>query len=675
MPKPKLLLATKDPGTFTVIEQQLQRFFRDLIEIHNYRETPYSPDVDLVVSSSPQVVGEEIPEEKLIIAKRTITTARLEQLFDIPDDTQCLVVNNLMEKTLESIDQLQRIGFKFKMIPYCTEHINKVDTKNIDTAINFVGEEMVPSHIKHTYHIGRRPLDISTIIEIAVKLNLHTQKGDVSDLYFQHIIAMSKNHFDAAKRFEMLSRQLDGILNTVHEGIISTDEQNKVIQINSGAREILGIKEAEKDLLGRSLEEFLPNLEKKYTETQIYQINSIHLVVNQTKISTNEQAATVTAFRDVTQIQQLEQSLRNKLQAKGLTSKYTYKDIIGSSPELTSTITTLKKIAATDKTVLILGESGTGKELFAHAIHDLSSRSHGPFLPVNFAGLPQSLAESELFGYEEGSFTGAKRGGKQGLFELAHNGTIFLDEVGDAPKELQALLLRVLQEKVVMRVGGHSMIPVNVRVIAATNKDLKKLVEQGLFREDLYYRLFVLPLRIPPLRDRKQDILELFFHFLKENTPTNVSVNDDVYHALLQYSWPGNVRELRSVVQYVSSVMENHTIRMVDLPEQFSFSKDSDASILSRLNNVGTPDEYHIILAALKDAQKLGRKIGRGKIVEFAQKHHCQLTDQQVRTRLNLLRDLHLVSVGTKRQGCSITEEGHNALSVLQSMKSSVKSI
>ncbi|GGK35074.1 hypothetical protein GCM10010965_30060 [Caldalkalibacillus thermarum] len=284
-----------------------------------------------------------------------------------------------------------------------------------------------------------------------------------------------------------------------------------------------------------------------------YTINGIHLVVNQTPIEIGrEKAGVVTAFQDVTKIQQLEQDLRKELQAKGLSARYSVAHIVGNSARIQETLRILQKIAKTDQTVLILGENGTGKELFAHSIHDLSPRRNGPFLPVNFAGLPESLAESELFGYEEGAFTGAKKGGKPGLFELAHNGTIFLDEIGDASPALQALLLRVLQEKQVMRIGGRRMIPINVRVIAATNKDLKKMVEEGKFRQDLFYRLFVLPLRVPPLRERKEDIPLLVDHFLKEFCTAKVYIADEVMENLVAYHWPGNIRELISVIQYMT---------------------------------------------------------------------------------------------------------------------------
>jgi propionate catabolism operon transcriptional regulator len=211
----------------------------------------------------------------------------------------------------------------------------------------------------------------------------------------------------------------------------------------------------------------------------------------------------------------------------------------------------------TDSTVLLQGESGTGKEMLAQGIHLASRRKKGPFVAINCAALPENLLESELFGYEEGSFTGARKGGKPGLFELAHHGTIFLDEMGELPLILQARLLRVLQEREVMRIGGSKVIPVDVRVIAATNRKLVDQVHQGLFREDLFFRLAILVLRIPPLRERKEDIPLLIEAFIRDWNKTNrLHLTDDDIRKLQSYSWPGNVRELSNFIERAMVLLE-----------------------------------------------------------------------------------------------------------------------
>mgnify|MGYP000851934390 FL=1 len=251
-------------------------------------------------------------------------------------------------------------------------------------------------------------------------------------------------------------------------------------------------------------------------------------------------------------------------------AKYSWDNIVGKSEKMAQAKFIGKRASNSVSNVLILGESGTGKELFAHAIHNDSPRSFSPFVKVNSAAIPSELLESELFGYEEGAFTGAKKGGKIGKFELANGGTIFLDEIGDMPLKMQAKLLRVLQEKEFERVGGNKVIKVDVRVIAATNKDLKKLIQEGKFREDLYYRLNVMTIEIPPLRERQEDIEELVKVLLKKLSDqlgkyvSNIS--DKALEYLLAHSWPGNVRELENVLERAINLTDSDTILPVHLP-------------------------------------------------------------------------------------------------------------
>ena len=213
-----------------------------------------------------------------------------------------------------------------------------------------------------------------------------------------------------------------------------------------------------------------------------------------------------------------------------------------------------KRFALSDSNILLYGESGCGKELFAQSIHNFSAYSRGPFLAINCATLPEALLESELFGYAEGAFTGAKKGGNQGLLELANYGTLFLDEIGEMPLSLQSRLLRVLQDKSVRRIGGNKNVPVNVRIIAATNRDLRQMVKEGTFRGDLFYRIDVLRLNIPPLRERKEDIPliieELLINFTRERAQSFAFTADQIQR-LMEYNWYGNVRELRNFVERV----------------------------------------------------------------------------------------------------------------------------
>jgi transcriptional regulator with PAS, ATPase and Fis domain len=239
-----------------------------------------------------------------------------------------------------------------------------------------------------------------------------------------------------------------------------------------------------------------------------------------------------------------------------------------------------KKYAKTEGTILISGENGTGKEILAQGIHRNSSRRDKAFVPINIAAISPNLVESELFGYEEGTFTGALKGGKVGLFQIADGGTLFIDEIGDTPMEVQAKLLRTLQEKTVRRIGGIREISVDVRVIAATNKDLETMVSSGSFREDLFYRLSVFPVVLPPLRDRRADIIPLVESFLiqhKNDLKSDIGLSDDAKKMLIAYRWPGNIRELRNTIEFAVNMMENDTITSRNLPVRIQASVDSDA--------------------------------------------------------------------------------------------------
>lgn len=264
--------------------------------------------------------------------------------------------------------------------------------------------------------------------------------------------------------------------------------------------------------------------------------------------------------------------IENVLLKKQLKRKYAFEGLIGDSPKMQVVYDMIEKIADTDSTILITGESGTGKELIARTIHYNSSRSNKPFVPLNCAAIPRDLLESELFGHEKGAFTGAIHT-RTGRFELAHTGTLFLDEIGELEPSLQVKLLRVLQQREFERVGGLKTIKVDVRIIAATNKNLEKSVKEGNFREDLYYRLNVIPIHLPPLRERIEDIPLLAEHFInhfciKRNRP-HISFTQEAMQCLFRYDWKGNVRELENLIERLSILASSNIIDVLDLPEKF----------------------------------------------------------------------------------------------------------
>ena len=367
--------------------------------------------------------------------------------------------------------------------------------------------------------------------------------------------------------FKTQSEMYQAVLDFTHDAILAIDENGRIQVLNPPAERIMGCRAA--DSVGQPVEAVLPNtllpdvLESG--EKQLDQIMQIH----QTLCNTNripilvdgQRRGVVATFQDVKQLQNSEQKIRLKLHEKGLVAKYAFNDILGDSPAIRSTIQIAQSYAASRASVLILGETGTGKELFAQSIHNASDRRDGPFVAINCAAVSNSLLESELFGYEAGSFTGASRGGREGVFELAHGGTLFLDEIGEIPRETQVELLRVLQEKEIRRVGGSRVIPVDVRIIAATNKDLLQETVEGRFREDLYYRLDVLDLKLPPLRERGDDVKILGLHLFRQLPGGKDPIMQSQFLYLLEqagpYQWYGNIRELQNFVERANILMRN----------------------------------------------------------------------------------------------------------------------
>lgn len=378
-----------------------------------------------------------------------------------------------------------------------------------------------------------------------------------------------------------LKSTLESILETLEEGIVVVDKQGIITKMNRAYGTFLGLDPQE--VVGKQVVDVIPNTRMhlvaqngKAEFAKFQQINNNVCVV--TRLPILKDGETIGAvgnvlFEDVKEVKILASKL-NKLQSelefykeeysRVFVGKYTFESIIGNNEKMVWLKNIALKAAKGNSTVLILGESGTGKELFAHSIHNASGRQQGPFIKVNCAALPETLLEAELFGYEEGAFTGARKGGKPGKFELANNGTILLDEIGELPIAMQVKLLRVLQERELERVGGTTTIKLNIRVIAATNRDLEKMIEQNHFRQDLYYRLNVFTLNIPPLRERLDDIPALCEILLKKiNRQVEhwvEEISPEALDLLMKYHWPGNVRELENVLERTINLIDDETV-------------------------------------------------------------------------------------------------------------------
>ena len=387
-------------------------------------------------------------------------------------------------------------------------------------------------------------------------------------------IVEAKKLVEVRRREQEKAEIYRSIINFSAEGIIAIDKIGHINIFNPVAEQVYQISSS--NAMGKYIGDIIPDdklrdclTSDKYESEDVKSIGSRVLALKRIPIKLNGViVGAIANVQDVTQLQRFEQVVRQKLNKKGLVAKFHLDQLTGSSKAMCAVKERALQYAGTDTTVLITGESGTGKERIAQSIHNLSPRKNGPFVAINCAALPETLLESELFGYEEGAFTGAKRGGKAGLFELAHGGTIFLDEIGEMPLLLQARLLRVLQEKEVMRLGADRVIPIDVRVLSATNQDLAVLAANKNFRNDLYYRLDVLRLHMPSLRERMDDIPLLIKSFLdKPSAPHSkiVGISKAAITLLQKYSWQGNIRELENVIERVMLLAKGPLIEESDL--------------------------------------------------------------------------------------------------------------
>lgn len=426
-------------------------------------------------------------------------------------------------------------------------------------------------------------------------------------------------------QFKSIQDQLDLFLlifDSIHNGAMVTDADGRVTHLNKPYARFLECDVSES--IGRHCTEVVENSRMHIVArtgrpeiNQTQMIRNQNIVVHRIPLKKNDNVIAVLGlvmFQDVSEVAKLAKKLRNlesqvKRYKKELktrcSTRYTLDSIIGSSQSIADLKQEALVASATNYPVLIVGESGTGKELFAQSIHHASPRGAHPFVQINCAAIPKDLLETELFGYDRGAFTGARSAGKPGKFELAHQGTIFLDEIGDLPLEMQPKLLRVLEEKMFERVGGNKVIQSDFRLIAATNQNLERLIEQGRFRRDLYYRLNVMSLAIPPLKIRTDDIIPIARHLLRQSTQhaksDEIRLSQEAINALINHPWPGNVRELSNVLDRALSTMNKDIIELADLPFMFQKKRAIGVSTgISPIREVQAEAEKTAILAALE---------------------------------------------------------------------------
>lgn len=687
----KIAVVALDPLAGASYTKEVRDLFGEYAEVVGYSVRDGSaagvlPRADLFAIStdaygSAEEEARHVPIDSQIMSiEVTFYWETLKKLFEIPQGTKVLFVNVTSNMAREAITQLSSLGVNhLQFIPY---YPGAVLEEPVDIAVTPGESRFVPPSVKTVIDCDHRPCSYGMMVEIALRLGLEYLPETESFMNYAKVVASNHYSFDLMyAKSRRQESQMHILAESLDEGLIGVNETGDIFVCNKKACQIARI--SEELTMGKKGEEVFPYIpfyqvlrEKKAVSEKIIRLFGTDISLAVVPVVRKENCIGAFAMLQKFNEQESRQNaLRRQMMQKGHYARYTLDDVIGISTAITETKNILRKMAATDSPVLLMGETGTGKELMAHALHQASRRADGPFIAINVAAMPENLLESELFGYEEGAFTGAKKGGRPGLFEFAHQGTLFLDEVEGMSLSMQVKLLRVLQEGEIMRVGGGSIIRVDVRIVAATNESLEEKIQDGSFRKDLYYRLNALTVEIPPLRKRGDDIFLLLDYFMRK-MGGDFTLSEGVKTFLRRHPWPGNIRELQNAVEYFN-YLAKPVIGLSDLPPTMTrFVDDGSDDGEGEVNDNAADDKEadmayqaavdkkQFVLNQLALAWKEGKTAGREKILEAAKKDHISMTQKQVRDLLDELAKEGLIQVGRGRGGSKITEKGLNKLKI-----------
>lgn len=607
-------------------------------------------------------------DDDIVIMSRTISKEGFDKLKSISTKDRIYLIDETKEMAEEICGVIYQLGIRHLNIKPLTYEVFKEKQIAEDDVLINLNKELEEVKCK-IVNIGKALLDINSIIEIGIRLDLdHILKYQDLMRAYKEIITSKIGLALVLNKTNSYVGQIKILLDSTDDGIIEFDTDGTIITCNKKSLKI--IKHTEDEIINKNIKKIFKNIRfdsvlnnEKSIRDELIKVDDKDIIISAYPIINSDKFyGAVAIIKEFNEVEKKQHKIRKKLIGKGHKAKYKFDDIIGDSKKMIECKTIAKRMAKSNSSIIITGETGTGKELFAQAIHNDSLRKEYQFVAVNCGALPENILESELFGYEEGAFTGARKGGKIGLFELAHKGTIFLDEIGEMPINLQMKLLRVLQEKEIMRLGSDSVIDIDLRVIAATNKNLEKLIEEKKFREDLYYRLRVLPLEIPPLRNRREDII-LIFDYFKNKFQGQFKLSKSAKDALISYDWKGNVRELRNFVEYFVNLGEK-IIEVSDIPLKHEYIKIDDK--INKKNDIEefikvtgkNINKYMFVLDTLRYGLERKERMGRRSIFRKAEDNKIFLTEQEIRRILNVLEKYSLIIINKGRGGSIITDYG-----------------
>ncbi|NLY44659.1 MAG: sigma 54-interacting transcriptional regulator [Tissierella sp.] len=661
----RLVIVSEGINTGNTLINQLTKLFGKYIRIDNKLlselESLNDRNTDLILYSSLYVknrslryTNSKIPN---IVAKRIIDHKNIKEVIGIEEGKDVLFINDGYDSTKEAIESLLELGLDhIKYHPYypdCTSY------PKLEIAITAGESQLTPYKPKMLIDIGTRILDIQTIHEIISILNLDNQLGNglVVD-YIRDIVKISKSIDESRRKSQESQQILEIVVNTLDSGIAFINNYGKITNLNTKFEYIIGSKR--RNILGKKLEELLPfnhtSLHKN--KVIIAEIENREITFEVREVEFSKKIGYILWVKENPRSSPRTNYANNRIISRNL---HTFKDYYTINNEALKLLNKAEKFSLTDANILIQGENGTGKEILAQGIHMNSFRKNNIFVPINITTISANLLESELFGYEEGTFTGALKGGKIGLFEMADGGTIFIDEIGDTPLEVQAKLLRVLEEKRIRRIGGLDEIPIDARIIAATNKNLLELVRENKFRLDLFFRLNILPLKTIPLRERREDIKYLLRYFINLNSKDmKIESLEDFFEKeaidfLINYKWIGNVRELINLVEYLMLIYDGEKLGKDSLHNYMLDIEDKREYIYLSLDQIWVLKQFFYY-----DEIPLGRV----KITEIARKENIDIGEGKIRSIIKELVGYGFIEqIGT--QGSKISKTGREFIKEL----------
>lgn len=645
----------RNPAAIFWLDSCLKRVYEDYVEVEDCfmdeldDGMQLSADAFLVISSSllPKLRRHTETLKNVVPMTRSIKKEYLPAILSIPTGMDVLLVNDTLQSSEEMVLMFYELGIgHLNLIPYDKTREEEGAYRELRYAITPNEPQMMPSYIEHVINTEYREIGFDSMVQLMEVLGLSNARVTYNLIkYISNIIEPMQGYRTSYFSSFLKERMLNEYVYDSAAAVLAADAEERVVYCNRRAQELFTLDPSGTSYLEACLPQPLLSLIRAEHDVSqhLLSFGGVDYLVDKTALLLGEEKlGFLITLQDEIVLKSIETSFNKHLREKGFYAKHYFRDIQHISESMNRCIRMAQKAAVTNHTILIGGESGTGKELLAQAIHNYSERKNMPFIAVNCAAISESLLESELFGYEEGAFTGASKKGKLGYFEQANRGTIFLDEIGDISPRLQQGLLRVLQERQIMKVGSDKIVDIDVRIIAATNRDLFRAVQEGYFRKDLYYRLNAIAIDLPPLRERREDIPLLFRSFMGKY---DARLTNSEREAILHYDWPGNVRELENCALYYKTLGELPR-QLLARPEQ----QDQKAAT--------TQDIERRLLALIDALQAPNHGVGRSELLHRLRETGEVVSDGYLRSLLHELEKAGMIEIGRGRRGTKLTEAG-----------------